>query len=247
MTTASYTTWRDTTFRDRLWRCIVLLEGDGYRTKINEPLTLGELDLLPQLPSYHVRRPSWLHADGYHAQQLFAAAERLKSLGWKISVHDTGLPKEFLDEAGLEKLVSTLDVTFLSRRTAAKMLGVGLAAEHLIAAMAERLSSLGQRGDAMLSLGPDGAAIFPAGSSAPSRISARMVEMVDATGAGDCLVGTFLAQCLHDAPRIEAAHAAVQAASLSTTAEGAQGRTVWFSELDRAGPDVRTAIGANTG
>ena len=229
-------------FRDRLSRCMVLLESDGSRTKINEPLTLGELDLLPQLPSYPVRRPSWLHADGYHAEQLFAAAERLKSLGWKISAHDTGLPERFLGPDGLETLVSTLDVTFLSRRTAAKMLGGGLAAEHLTTAMAERLSGMDGRGDVVLTLGPDGAALFPATAEEPVRIAAPMLAIVDATGAGDCLVGTFLAQRLHDTPPEAAARVAVQAASLSTTAEGAQGRIVRFSELDAAATGARVPV-----
>ena len=74
------------------------------------------------------------------------------------------------------------------------------------------------------------------------RIAAPMLAIVDATGAGDCLVGTFLAQRLHDTPPEAAARVAVQAASLSTTAEGAQGRIVRFSELDAAATGARVPV-----
>jgi ribokinase len=61
------------------------------------------------------------------------------------------------------------------------------------------------------------------------------VEVVDATGAGDTFAGVFLALWMHGCSLGEAAQHAAIAASLTTTAEGAQGR---ISTLD----DIRAEL-----
>lgn len=218
-------------FRQRLSRCIVLLEADGNRTKINEPLTIGARDLLSRLPEAAARRASHLHADGYQVEGLGPAAARLRSLGWTVSAHDTGLAERFITREGFTGLLRRLDVAFVNRRTAARILGRSLASEHLTAAMADLLARAQGRGDVVVTLGPDGAAVFPAEGGAPLRVRAPSVEVVDGTGAGDCFVGVYLAQRLHGVERQNAAAAACRAASLSMTAEGAQGRRVTASEI----------------
>ncbi|WP_099827367.1 PfkB family carbohydrate kinase [Oceaniglobus indicus] len=231
-------------FRDRLSRCIVLLEGDGSRTKINEPLTSNEQGLLPQLPTLPARRPSQLHADGYHIEALLPLVEQLHAIGWQISTHDTGLPDRFLTPEGFERLVMCLDTVFISRRTAARILDSGLAANHLITGMGTLLKKLRGRCDVILTLGADGAAAFPADTANPIRIPAPSARLVDGTGAGDCFVGTYLAQRLHDTPVKEAAMRAAIAAGLSITAAGAQGRIVRAGEIMENAETVAAVQGA---
>lgn len=218
-------------FRARLSRCIVLLEADGSRTKVNEPLTITGPDLLPKLPTTRVRRASHLHADGYQVEGLLPSVGQLHELGWRVSVHDTGLGDRFATPEGFAELVRALDTVFINRRTAGRILGRSLASAHLTQVMADHLSGLDRRGDVVLTLGADGAAVFEAGSDAPVRVSAPSVGVVDGTGAGDCFVGAFLAQRLNGVCAGDAAACAARAASLSMTAEGAQGRRVTAAEI----------------
>ncbi|MEM8571471.1 MAG: PfkB family carbohydrate kinase [Pseudomonadota bacterium] len=232
-------------YRQRLSRCIVLLEADGSRTKINEPLMISGQDLLARLPKMRARRKSHLHADGYQVEGLLPAVSQLRDLGWKVSAHDSGLAARFMTWEGFSELAATLDTVFVSRRTAARLLGRPLAAEHLTRAMAETLSGLPRRGDVVLTLGADGAVVFTAGSDAPLRVPAPSVSVVDGTGAGDCFVGAFLAQRLYGVDREAAAMAASRAASLSMGEEGAQGRKVTAREI--LAQNGAGAIGAQVG
>jgi 2-dehydro-3-deoxygluconokinase len=71
----------------------------------------------------------------------------------------------------------------------------------------------------VLKLGKDGAlAATPKGRE---RITARAVAAVDATGAGDCFDGAFLAEFLRAGDPFAAAHFANAAAGLSTLGYGA--------------------------
>ena len=213
-------------YRQRLSRCIVLLESEGSRTKINEPLTISGQDMLAQIPKTRARRPSHLHADGYQVAGLLPAIPELQGLGWRVSAHDTGLAPRFLTPDGFAELVAALDCVFINRRTAVRVLGRPLAADHLVQAMGDYLANLKDAGDVVLTLGADGAAIFAADRDRPIRVAAPSTTVVDGTGAGDCFVGVYLAQRLHGTDREAAAQAACRAASLSMESEGAQGRKV---------------------
>ncbi|MEM6889427.1 MAG: PfkB family carbohydrate kinase [Pseudomonadota bacterium] len=219
-------------YRQRLSRCIVLLENDGSRTKINEFLKISGQDLLAHLPKTRARRRSMLHADGFQVAGLLPAVGQLKELGWKVTAHDTGLDERLLTREGFVALVKSLDCIFVNRRTAARIVGRSLAADNLAEAMCEFLARVPDRGDVVLTLGGDGAAVFAADDNRPIRVSAPSVRVVDGTGAGDCFVGAYLAQQLHDVPPEVAAAAASRAASLSMAAEGAQGRRVTAREVE---------------
>ena len=70
-----------------------------------------------------------------------------------------------------------------------------------------------------LTLGPEGALLGD--SSGLAEITPRMTELVDASGAGDCFDGAFLARLLAgDTPQV-AAHYAVTASSISVEGYGA--------------------------
>ncbi|MBJ3763810.1 LacI family DNA-binding transcriptional regulator [Maribius pontilimi] len=217
--------------RHRLSRCIVLLESDGSRTKVNEPLTLSGPELLPRLPSSPVRRRSHLHADGYQAGVILPLADRLHELGFTLSVHDTGLDPSHFCGDGFADLVRRMDLAFLNRRSAGWILGQSLATSHLIAAFARHLTEIADRNDVVLTLGPDGAVVFPRDATEPLRVMAPSTDVVDGTGAGDSFIGCYLAQRLHQVDPAMAAERACRAASLNMTAEGAQGRIASAADL----------------
>lgn len=218
-------------YRERLSRCIVLLEADGSRTKINEPLTISGQDLMAQLPKARARRASALHADGYQVEGILPSGPKLRALGWTVSAHDSGLEPHRATAEGFAELAAELDTVFINRRTAARVLGRPMAAAHLTPAMADYVRGIGGRGDIVLTLGADGAVVFPSDGGAPKSVPAPSVTVVDGTGAGDCFVGVYLAQRLHGVEPEQAAQAASFAASLSMGAEGAQGRKVTAREL----------------
>jgi 2-dehydro-3-deoxygluconokinase len=71
----------------------------------------------------------------------------------------------------------------------------------------------------VLKYGPEGAIL--ATRESRSRIPACKVTALDATGAGDCFAGNFLARLLAGDAPLEAARYANAAAALSTTGYGA--------------------------
>jgi len=70
-----------------------------------------------------------------------------------------------------------------------------------------------------LTLGEDGALIGDAAGM--TRVAAPSVKAVDASGAGDCFDGSFLARILAGDTPVQAAEYAVSAAALSVQGFGA--------------------------
>lgn len=210
----------------RLSRCVVLVEPNGTRTKINEPLVLGEADLVAHLDGAHFKRRH-LHIEGYQLASALSAVSRFREEGWTASADNTGLSPEFLSEAGLERLLRSTDFLFLNRASAIAMLGFRPAPEALPAAFEGLLrrtrSRCGGATEVAVTLGASGAVIYQAGEP-PVRVPALPVDVVDGTGAGDCFAGSFLAQRLNGVDAERAGRGSAVAASLSMTAPGAQGR-----------------------
>lgn len=84
----------------------------------------------------------------------------------------------------------------------------------------------------LVTLGADGAVV--ADESGETRIAAAPVEVVDTTGAGDCLNGVLAAGLLEGLKLRQAATRAVDAASLSTMVRGARDGMPTREQLDRA-------------
>ncbi len=221
-------------FRERLSRCIVLVEENGERTKINEPLALSREDLISHLPKNPVRRRSHLHFEGYHAETMIPAIPALRDRGWTVSAHDTGLPAAYVGPDGFAAFISNLDKVFINRRTAYRILGQSLSSERLLQEMAGYLDAIGRPDcEVVVTLGMDGAAVFRAGEpSQIARAPAPSITIVDGTGAGDGFVGAYLAQWLHAEEPGRAARRACVAASLIMTVEGAQERTSSVRDLE---------------
>jgi ribokinase len=210
----------------RLSRCIVLVEADGTRTIINEPLSLEVDSLAPYLgESAGIRRHA-IHLDGLQVGTLAGSIPALRRGGFITSVHTTGLPIEWRTEDGFRKLRELFDLVALNRDVARDILGSidddAQSARRQIAGLVRRTAPDDRSGLVIATFGADGAAIFE-GDADPVATSASPVEPVDTTGAGDTFVGVFLAAWLNQLTTADAAILATIAASQSVTAAGAQG------------------------
>ena len=230
-------------YNDRLSRCIVFTEPNGSRTIINEPFELTEMDLTGYLEIKPESRPCCLHIEGYHYERMRGSIEAFHKAGWKVSLHPAGLPDSARTPEGFLDIVSRLDLTFAGDELVRSVFDIHGTSIDLMAAVATQLSRLQRRGHLVVTMGPQGAVVFPADGSAPIRVPALRVRVVDATGAGDSFAGVFLAYWMNGAPLMEAARHAAAAGSLTTTVEGAQGLIASHEELEAAlaGPVARVA------
>lgn len=145
-----------------------------------------------------------------------AAMEAARAAGTRVS-YDTNLRLALwpLDEArpAILDALSRADIALPGMDDARAVLGED-DPERIVAAIGD----LGPRIVA-LTLGREG--VLLADGETVTHVPGVTVEAVDATGAGDCFDGAFLARLvLGDAP-LDAARYAVAAASLSTTGYGA--------------------------
>jgi ribokinase len=221
-------------FNNRLSRCIVVIEANGSRTIINEPFELSEIDLTGNLEVKSETRPACLHIEGYHYERMIGSIGRFHDAGWKVSLHSTGLPVASRTPEAFFNLVQNVDLVFVNDVTLREIFDIRSSVASIVSQMREALAGLDGRGDVVLTLGEFGAVVFPKDGVAPIEVSALQVEMVDATGAGDAFAGVFLSFWMHGASMVEAARHAAAAGSLTTTAEGAQGRISSFAELETA-------------
>ncbi len=217
---------------ERLSRCIVMVEPGGHRTRINEPLNIAAADILPALAQDGARRRRHLHVEGFQAAGILGAAPALRAAGWTLSIHDTGLPAEYLTPEGIRRLADSFDTVMMSRRAAAAALRVAAPRTDALLDALAALARAAPGCELVVTLDADGAAACAPGRPAPETAPALPVEIVDGTGAGDCFAGVYLAQRLHEVPLAEALRRACIAGSLAMTAEGAQGRTAAAAEID---------------
>jgi len=210
----------------RLSRCIILVEQDGSRTIINEPMSLQVDSLAPYLGETAGGRRHAIHLDGLQVGTLAGSIPALRRGGFVTSVHTTGLPVEWRTVDGLRKLRGMFDLVALNRDVARDILGTidtdAQTVRRQITDLIRRTQPDTNTGLVLATLGADGAAVFE-GNADPVNTSAPQVEPVDTTGAGDTFVGVFLATWLNDRPTDQAAELATIAASQSVTAAGAQG------------------------
>ncbi|WP_177215260.1 PfkB family carbohydrate kinase [Tranquillimonas alkanivorans] len=208
---------------DRLSRCIVLVEDDGQRTIINEPFEVP-LDFLAR----HLARrapdaaPACVHFDGFHLSAALQVRDELRVAGYLLSLHSAGLDATQGTLPDYGELLETFDVLFLDQGSFDRM----TRGMQDVAGAPERIfdTVTGNRCRALLlTRGADGAVLLRPGEQ-PVQCEAPAVDVVDATGAGDAFTGIFLASWLAQGDAEAALAHAVQGASLSLTALGAQGR-----------------------
>jgi sugar/nucleoside kinase (ribokinase family) len=232
-------------FNNRLSRCVVIVEANGRRTIINEPFELSEVDLTAHLNVTAEDRPCCLHIEGYHYERMMGSFGRFHDAGWKISLHTTGLPASSRTPEAFAGLVRAIDLVFVNDVALRDIFAMRTSIATMIDNLEVWLHGIAPRADVVLTLGDLGAVVFPSDDGPSIFVPALAVDVVDATGAGDTFAGVFLSFWMHGASLGEAARHAAIAASLTTTAEGAQGRISTLddlrAELERMAPEEAEA------
>ena len=207
----------------RINRALVLVEGDGLRTIVNEPSRLGAVDVERFLDIVDPTGLTWcLHIEGYQLPAQAALVPRARARGFITSMHATGLPADWL-RVHRDEVFSQFDIVTLHRE-ALQQLGLGNGdAQAGIRQLCEQAATAVGRWPrvVVVTLGKDGAAAVTADGSV-HHAPALSVPLVDTTGAGDSFVGCFLAAWLNGCSASESIRLACVAGSLQTTRFGAQ-------------------------
>jgi sugar/nucleoside kinase (ribokinase family) len=229
---------------NRLPRAIVVIEADGRRTILHETFELSDIDLTANMVIEMPPTRSCLHVEGFHYERMIPSIARFRDLGWSVSLHTAGLPAGARNPVAFGDLVAATDLVFVNEETFREIYDVRAPRASMIDEAHRILSRIKPRGDVVLTRSEFGAVVFPKSGRLPIEVSALPVDLVDATGAGDAFAGVFLSLWLHGASLEVAARYAAIGASLTTTAEGAQGYRVTAAELEHllSAEDVRRAV-----
>jgi ribokinase len=215
----------------RLSRCFVLVEAQGSRTIVNEPLQVPLetfrrwLAATPRPVGVHA-----LHLQGDQVPALAGLLPRVRARGLRLSMHATGLESAWRTPECLERLRRLFDLVVLNRDVARDILGPGFAGST--AELVRRAATLAATPGALtvLTLGPEGAVLLEP-DEPPLRAGARALQPVDTTGAGDTFTGALLAAWLHGLAHGAALALAVEAGSRSIAIRGAQEHGLTASTL----------------
>lgn len=217
-------------------RCIILVEPNGQRVIVSEPIRFGD-DLItrrvavPEPP----QRPRRVHVDGYRVPAALQALAAARARGWGTSVDLDGLDPAWRSEDGLGRIVRAFDVVFANRNAVEAIWPGLLQGPESLPMVASRLQGLLQRhglpdGLIIVTLGAEGALVVPCTTGA-QHVAALPVTPIDTTGAGDIFAGVYLVMLLHGQDPVLAAQHAAIAAGLSTTGFGAQGHLANAAEV----------------
>lgn len=229
---------------ERLSRCIVLVDGSGGRTIVNEPLQVP-VDLVTRHLAEEDRAgaTACIHFDGFHLEAAERAKETLHARGYLLSLHAAGLPAASQTVRCLGEWLDVFDLIFLDQATLGRIAATDPG--RALLDHPERLfcPSRDVRCRAiLLTRGPAGATLLRPGAD-PVTVPAPRVDVVDVTGAGDAFTGVFLGSFLTHSDPVAALGHAVAGASLSVTAYGAQGRLVSATEIAPAAPHAAWEAG----
>ncbi|MYZ49735.1 sugar kinase [Rhizobiales bacterium L72] len=188
------------------------------------------------LPVAAIRSARLLHLSGISqaisasaAEAGFRAIAEAKAAGMRVS-YDPNLRLRLwpLEQARalIHEAMRSADVALPGLEDARLLTGL-----EEPGAIADFYLGLGA-GIVALTLGPDGALI--ATRDGRERIAAPPARLVDATGAGDCFDGAFLARLLATADPFAAGRYAVAAAALSVERYGAVAGIPTRAEVERA-------------
>jgi ribokinase len=205
----------------RISRCIVLVEKNGSRTILNEPVTLLESDLAPY--AGRIKEPQrCLHVDGSQVDRLLSTVLDIGRVGSTLSLQLTDLPSESHTTKHLAKLISHFDLVFINRdviQDATRCRG-GLA--PVVESALALVRNVRPKGIMILTLGEDGALVIFPDRREPIHVPGLAAHVVDTTGAGDAFAGTFLSVWLNTRDAITAARYANAAGAFAVSMEGTQ-------------------------
>jgi ribokinase len=204
----------------RISRCIVLVEKNGSRTILNEPVVLLESDLNPYLG--RVTKQRCLHVDGSQVDHILKTVLDIGRTGAILSLQMTDLPTVSQTVKHLAALVSHFDLVFLNRdvvQEATRCRG-GLA--PIVEATLSLVRGARPKGIIILTLGEDGALVIFPDRREPTHLPGLAAHVIDTTGAGDAFTGAFLSVWLNTRDAVKAVRYGNAAGAFTVSVEGTQ-------------------------
>jgi ribokinase len=201
----------------RISRCIVLVEQNGSRTILNEPVVLLESDLTPYT-NHLTQERRCLHVGGSQIDTV------LKT---------TGLPKASQTAANVADLIGHFDLVFLNRDVIQEATRCRAGLGPVVEATLALVRSVSPKGVMILTLGEDGALVIFPDAQEPVHVPGLAAHVVDTTGAGDAFAGAFLAVWLNTHDAIAAARYGNAAGAVAVSVEGSQTSVPTATLLER--------------
>ncbi len=188
-------------------KVVVLLEAHGEKRLVLDP-GVSMYPTEAQMASVSLKSVRWAHTSIYGdaANSLLARCRKLR-IPWSIDLEPATLSE------GLDSLRPVLEgarTVFCNRRSL----------EHIGANAVDTLLSMGVE-EVVCTLGAEGALLCTVSERLPVK-GPSGIEVVDTTGAGDCLAGWYVAGRLKEKSPSDALETAVVAATLSCGGLGAQ-------------------------
>ena len=205
----------------RISRCIVLVEQNGARTILNEPVVLLESDLTPYA-GHVTKERRCLHIDGSQIDNVLKTVLEIGSTGTVLSLQMTDLPKASQTAAHLAELISCFDLVFLNRDVIREATQCRAGLAPVIEATLALVRGVSPMGIMVLTLGEDGALMILPGKCEPIHVPGLAAHVVDTTGAGDAFAGAFLSVWLNTRDAITAARYGNAAGAFAVSVEGSQ-------------------------
>ncbi|MFO1070142.1 MAG: PfkB family carbohydrate kinase [Geminicoccaceae bacterium] len=206
----------------RLSRCIIMVEANGARTIINEPLQVPPEDLQAWLDGLEPSGPRHvLHLQGDQIGPLAPLLPQARARGLGLATHTTHLARAWRSPGKLAELCRLFDVVVLNREVARESTGATGGTADLVRSLRPYADGAPEEVLLILTLGPEGAVLLRRGAE-PVHAAAAATRPVDTTGAGDTFTGCFMAAWANAMPPAEALRIAVAGASRSIETLGAQ-------------------------
>jgi ribokinase len=206
----------------RLARALVLVEPDGRRTIVAEPVNVGAAELDLFLAAHTPPdRPWCVHFEGFQIAAQLSRVRAARKAGFRTSMDTSGLPGAWI-AAHREEIFTAFDVVVIQQESFAGINDGLSSSEGVLAWLMDCPSGACWWPEVVIiSNGSDGAILFERDRSV-TRCTGAEVEVRDETGAADALVGTFLAMWMHGVPPVAALDGACAAAALVASEYGAQ-------------------------
>lgn len=194
--------------------CTVLVEPDGERTFIAWPGAEGQIPA-QALDGIDLDGIDWVMLSGY---TLHYPGAREALAGW-VAALPRNVRLLFDPSPLIAELSSALKAPVLARADWISANADEAAALTGIVDPAASAAALAEtRAGALVRLGAAGCLLATGGAT--HTLSGHAVEVVDTTGAGDCHIGSFVAELALTGDPLRAARYATAAAALSVTRDG---------------------------
>lgn len=201
-----------------LSRAIILLQRDGLRTILNEPLQVAPEALTAVMARAMALKARF--AIFVQGEQVPEMAETIDAAPCKEQfVTQVSGADAAADPDGWRRYMALFGLAILNTEAANVLYGNGVDDDDVLARVAAGAAA--QCPIVALTLGAGGAALFLNGKLAV-RLPAPCVEVLDETGAGDAFAGAFLAAWLHRYSAQAALAQGIVAGSFAVTRLGAQ-------------------------